>query len=84
MVTIVPTAASTLHRMLVQRFPHKRLPVEYQSVFLMNVLRTMVYVPSIRVSMMAAIVDRLVDIDVSVATHSDAWTCERLSCAGGD
>ena len=68
-LTIVPTASSIVLSALVSHFPHKRHRVHSQRVFLMNMLRAMVYVPGIRAPALAAIVNRLVDIDVSHPTY---------------
>jgi len=65
-VTLVPTAARTLLGALVKHFPHKRHRVAMQRVYLMNMLRAMVYVPAIRAPALAAIVERLVSIDVEI------------------
>lgn len=79
-LTIVPTASGIVLSALVSHFPHKRHRVHSQRVFLMNMLRAMVYVPGIRAPALAAIVNRLVDIDVEIQIEpedeEDNWSDE--------
>jgi len=65
-LVIAPLCLEQLLQLLVRNFPHKLRAVDMQVCYLQNVLRILVYAPSIQDKALAAIVDRLVEIDVEI------------------
>ena len=64
-LTLVPTLPSTLQPLLIRHFPHKRQNQVSQTTFIRNILRVSSYCPELSDKILATIVDRAIQIDVS-------------------
>lgn len=65
LLSLVPTLPSTLQPLLVQHFPHKRQSQAAQVTYIRNLLRIMEYCPELADRILATIIDRAIQIDVS-------------------
>jgi RNA polymerase I-specific transcription initiation factor RRN3 len=66
---LIPTLPSTLQIYLIRYFPHKRLPLAAQVAYIRNILRVAEYCPELADRIIATIVDRVIQIDVSELIH---------------
>lgn len=66
LLTLIPTLVSTLQPLLVQNFPHKRQPQAAQITYIRNLLRVTEYCPGLSDRVLSTIVDRAIQIDVSL------------------
>ena len=66
LLTLVPTLPSTLQPLLIRHFPHKRQNQVAQTTFIRNILRVSSYCPELSDKILATIVDRAIQIDVSL------------------
>lgn len=64
-LTLVPTLPSTLQPLLVRHFPHKRQNRLSQTTYIRNLLRVSSYCPELSDKILATIIDRAIQIDVS-------------------
>lgn len=65
LLSLVPTLPSTLQPLLVRSFPHKRQSQAAQVTYIRNLLRITEYCPELTDRIMATIIDRAIQIDVS-------------------
>lgn len=65
LLSLVPTLPSTLQPLLVRSFPHKRQSQAAQVTYIRNLLRITDYCPELTDRIMATIIDRAIQIDVS-------------------
>ena len=65
LLSLVPTLSSTLQPLLVKNFPHKRQNQITQTTYIRNLLRVSIYCPELADKILATIVDRVIQIDVS-------------------
>lgn len=70
LLALIPTLPSTLQNYLIRHFPHKRLPLAAQVTYIRNILRVAEYCPELTDRILAIIVDRVIQIDVSKSTHA--------------
>lgn len=63
--SLIPTLSSTLQPLLVRNFPHKRQNLVTQTTYIRNLLHVASYCPEIGDKVMATIIDRAIQIDVS-------------------
>jgi RNA polymerase I-specific transcription initiation factor RRN3 len=70
LLSLVPTLSSTLEPLLVKNFPHKRQSQASQVTYIRNLLRLSIYCPELADKLLATIVDRAIQIDVSVSDIS--------------
>ena len=80
LIVLIPTLPSTLQTYLTRHFPHKRLPLAAQVTYIRNILRIAEYCPELADRILATIVDRVIQIDVSESTHDthQIFTFSRL------
>jgi RNA polymerase I-specific transcription initiation factor RRN3 len=71
LLALVPTLPSTLRPFLVQNFPHKRHSQASQITYIRNMLRITEYCPEMADSLMSTIIDRAIQIDVSVLATAE-------------
>jgi len=69
LLTLVPTLPSTLQPLLIRNFPHKRQNQVAQTTFIRNILRVSSYCPELSDKILATIVDRAIQIDVSLISE---------------
>lgn len=69
LLTLVPTLPSTLQPLLIRHFPHKRQNQLAQTTFIRNLLRVSSYCPELSDKILATIVDRAIQIDVSLESE---------------
>ena len=72
LIALVPTCTSTLQPLLSCNFPHKRHNQIAQVTYIRNLLRVTGYCPEIADRILALVVDRAIQIDVSLARHAYA------------
>jgi RNA polymerase I-specific transcription initiation factor RRN3 len=65
-LSLVPTLANTLQPILVRKFPHKRQDKIAQVTYIRNVLRVTEYCAELSDRILATVIDRAIQIDVSV------------------
>lgn len=70
LLTLIPTLSSTLRPMLIRHFPHKRQNQLSQITYIRNLLRLSDYCPELAETLLASIVDRAIQIDVSRPSFS--------------
>ena len=70
LLVLIPTLPSTLQNHLIRHFPHKRLPLAAQVTYIRNTLRIAEYCPELADGILATIVDRVIQIDVSKLAHA--------------
>jgi RNA polymerase I-specific transcription initiation factor RRN3 len=64
-LSLIPTLPSTLEPLLVRNFPHKRQNQVAQATYIRNLLTLTEYCPELADRLLATIVDRAIQIDVS-------------------
>jgi len=70
LLVLIPTLPSTLQNYLIRHFPHKRLPPAAQVTYIRNTLHVAEYCPELADGILATIVDRVIQIDVSKSAHA--------------
>ena len=65
LLSLIPTLPSALQPLLVRHFPHKRLNQAAQVTYIRNLLRITEYCPELADRILATIIDRAIQIDVS-------------------
>jgi len=65
LLSLIPTLPSTLQPLLIRHFPHKRQNQIAQTTYIRNLLRVSSYCPELADRIIATIVDRAIQIDVS-------------------
>lgn len=65
LLSLIPTLPSTLQPLLSRHFPHKRQNKQTQTIYIRNLLRISSYCPELSERILATIVDRAIQIDVS-------------------
>lgn len=65
LLSLIPTLPPTLQPLLIRNFPHKRQNQLAQSTYIRNLLRVSSYCPELSERILATIVDRAIQIDVS-------------------
>ena len=65
LLELIPTLPSTLQPLLVQHFPHKRQNRLSHLTYIRNILRVTDYCPEVAEDIIATIIDRAIQIDVS-------------------
>lgn len=65
-VRMVPSSPTILFPVLMDNFPHKLRDTETQQMYVKNLLRISEYTPNLRDRIVAAIVERLIQIDVEI------------------
>jgi RNA polymerase I-specific transcription initiation factor RRN3 len=65
-LSLIPTLPSSLQVCLVRHFPHKRRNQVAQTTYIRNLLKVSSYCPELADKILATIVDRAIQIDVSV------------------
>lgn len=68
LLSLIPTLPSTLQPLLVRHFPHKRQNRLAQVTYIHNLLQLSSYCPELSDKILATIVDRAIQIDVSFPT----------------
>ncbi len=63
---LIPTLSSSLLPILLRNFPHKRLNMVSQITYIRNLLRITQYCPELYEGILATIIDRAIQIDVSI------------------
>lgn len=63
--SLIPTLTSTLEPLLIRNFPHKRQTVLAQITYIRNLLQVTEYCPELANKLLATIIDRAIQIDVS-------------------
>jgi len=71
LMQLLPSSPSVLFPLLVDLFPHKRLDVTVQLVYVKNLLRVSEYAPSLRDRILTAICERMMHIDVEIVANED-------------
>lgn len=66
LLSVVPTGANTLFSSITEGFPHKRLPQQVITSYARHALCLSNSIPQVRDRVLAALVDRMVDIDVDI------------------
>jgi RNA polymerase I-specific transcription initiation factor RRN3 len=66
-LSLIPTLPSTLMPLLAQNFPHKRQKEAAQITYIRNLLRISEYCPELADKILATIVDRAIQMDVSAS-----------------
>ena len=69
LIALVPTCPSTLHPLLSRNFPHKRQNQLAQVTYIRNILRVTEYCPEIADRVLATVIDRAIQIDVSYSLN---------------
>ena len=64
-VSLIPTLPSSLQVFLIRHFPHKRQNQVAQTTYIHNLLKVSSYCPELADKILATIVDRAIQIDVS-------------------
>ena len=64
-LSLIPTLPSTLQTLLTKHFPHKRQNQVAQVTYIRNLLKVSSYCPELADKILATIVDRAIQIDVS-------------------
>ena len=80
LIYLVPTCPSTLQPLLSRNFPHKRQNHVSQVTYIRNLLRVTEYCPEIADRILALVIDRAIQVDVSgvvFCTHASAHTTTR-------
>jgi len=65
LLSLIPTLPSTLQPLLVRNFPHKRQDKADHVTYIRNLLRVTEYCPELADRILATIIDRVIQIDVS-------------------
>lgn len=65
LLELIPTLPSTLQSLLTQHFPHKRQNKLAHVTYIRNILRVSDYCPGVSEEILATIIDRAIQIDVS-------------------
>lgn len=65
LLSLIPTLSTTLEPLLVRNFPHKRQDKNAQVTYIRNMLRVSTYCPELGDRILATVVDRAIQIDVS-------------------
>lgn len=65
LLSLIPTLSTTLEPLLVRTFPHKRQDKNAQVTYIRNMLRVSSYCPELGDRILATVVDRAIQIDVS-------------------
>ena len=65
LLTIVPSSPSALFSLLMEMFPHKRLDLTAQVTYVSNLLRIAAYCVVLRDRLLALIVEKIIQLDVS-------------------
>lgn len=65
LLSLIPTLPSTLQPFLIQNFPHKRQSRTSQAIYIQNLLRVTEYCPQLADRLLATIIERAIQIDVS-------------------
>lgn len=66
LLKLSPIAASSLFPLLVEHYPHMRLDVYVQQVYVKSLLRVVEYAPALRDRVITVIVERLIYMDVQI------------------
>ena len=69
LLSLIPTLPTSLQPVLVRHFPHKRQSQACQITYIRNILRLSEYCPELADRILSLIVDRTIQIDVSVYGH---------------
>ncbi len=83
LISIVPTLSSTLEPFLIRNFPHKRQSKDAHDIYIRNLLHTSSYLPELSDRILAIVVDRAIQIDVSLP-HLHFFTIYLNPLQGGD
>lgn len=75
LLELFPTLPSTLYPLLVRHFPHKRQREAELVTYIRNLLRLSDYCPDLWDRILGLIVDRALQIDVSVFNYVSAYLC---------
>ena len=71
LIQLLPSSPTVLFPLLVDLFPHKRLDVTVQLVWVKNLLRVSEYAPSLRDRILTAIIERMIHMDVEIVHEQD-------------
>ena len=69
----MPTCPSILHPLLARNFPHKRQNQIAQVTYIRNLLRVTEYCPEIADRILALVIDRAIQVDVSTVVPLREW-----------
>lgn len=83
LISLIPTLPSTLQPLLVRNFPHKRQDKNDQQTYIRNLLRITDYCPALADRIIATIIDRAIQIDVS-SVFISVYGMAHAKCAGRD
>ncbi|KAJ1988442.1 DNA independent RNA polymerase I transcription factor [Dimargaris cristalligena] len=70
-LSIVPTALTTLYPILVLYFPHKHHSCSNHRHYLQNLLRIIDYAPNLRHQVLSLVIDRIIQIDVEIQVERE-------------
>lgn len=71
LLELVPTLPSALYPLLIRNFPHKRQHVSEHVTYIRNLLQLSDYCPELWDRILGLIMDRTLQIDVSVSLHKN-------------
>lgn len=63
---LIPTGATSLFPLLAKEFPHKRESIYAHTVYVKNILRVLEYAPVLRTQILGLVIDRIIQVDVSI------------------